>query len=135
MNFRPYECATRLTPSVVPRTKMHSFDSRALINRLTFSRADSYAVASSVELILNQRLMRRVCVKCHGERCDVCLQTGYHGRVPVLEWLRLDAAQREQLRTRGPAGVLPKHSIHDAARELVRTGVTDAAEFERIFSR
>jgi hypothetical protein len=31
--------------------------------------------------------------------------------------------------------VQPKHSIRDAARELVKSGVTNAAEFERIFSR
>jgi type II secretory ATPase GspE/PulE/Tfp pilus assembly ATPase PilB-like protein len=79
--------------------------------------------------------VRRVCAQCGGSRCEACLQTGYHGRVPVLEWLRLDATQRDQMRTRGPAAVPPKCSIRDAARELVKSGVTSADEFERVFSR
>jgi len=131
---------------------LHAGSCTGVIERLQMMCADSYAVASSIELILNQRLMRRVCERCGvgvqasacaadtlkrelQPACETCLQTGYHGRVPVLEWLRLDSAQREQLRARGPASVQPKHSIRDAARELVKSGVTDAAEFERIFSR
>jgi general secretion pathway protein E len=114
---------------------LHAGSCSGVIERLQTMCADTYAVASSVELILNQRLVRRVCEQCHGARCDACLQTGYHGRVPVLEWLRLDAAQREQFRARGLAALQPKQPIHDAARELVRGGVTNAAEFERLFSR
>jgi general secretion pathway protein E len=114
---------------------LHAGSCSGVIERLQTMCADTYAVASSVELILNQRLVRRVCEHCHGARCDACLQTGYHGRVPVLEWLRLNAAQREQFRARGLAALQPKQPIRDAARELVRGGVTNAAEFERLFSR
>ena len=132
---------------------LHAGSCSGVIERLQMMCADGYAVASSLELIVNQRLVRRVCERCRGARCDACSQTGYHGRVPVLEWLRphvppasrrAGAAEVEPPEifvpgTRRDAGgtlpVPPKHSIHDAARELVRTGVTDAAEFERIFSR
>ena len=137
---------------------LHAGSCNGVLERLQMMCPDSYAVASTVELILNQRLMRRVCERCQGARCESCLQTGYHGRVPVLEWLRpgesvppasgqvpeaSDAAtgqdaggtRREQLPQPSLARKSPKHSIRDAARALVRTGVTDAAEFERIFSR
>jgi type II secretory ATPase GspE/PulE/Tfp pilus assembly ATPase PilB-like protein len=114
---------------------LHAGSCGGVIERLLMMCADRFAVGSALELILNQRLLRRVCEQCRGARCEACLQTGYHGRVPVLEWLRFDNVQREQLRVQGPAAIQPKHSIRDAARELVKSGVTDAAEFERLFSR
>ena len=167
---------------------LHAGSCSGVIERLQTMCADTYAVASSVELILNQRLMRRVCVQCGGQverlalrgesaptdtvrsangpTCDTCFGTGYHGRVPVLEWLRLgesvppasrrveplgkssdvltaetparqDAGgtMREQFRTQGLSALQPRQPIREAARELVRSGVTNAAEFERLFSR
>ena len=114
---------------------LHAGSCHGVIERLQMMCPDHFAVASSVELILNQRLVRRVCTACRGARCEACLQTGYHGRVPVLEWLRLDAVQRDQLRARGPMAAQPKCSIRDAARELVKSGITNPEEFERIFSR
>jgi type II secretory ATPase GspE/PulE/Tfp pilus assembly ATPase PilB-like protein len=114
---------------------LHAGSCTGVIERLLMMCSDRFAVGSALELILNQRLLRRVCEQCRGARCEACLQTGYHGRVPVLEWLRFDSEQREQLRAKGPAAIQPKHLIRDAARELVKGGVTDAAEFERLFSR
>ena len=162
---------------------LHAGSCSGVIERLQTMCADTYAVASSVELILNQRLMRRVCVQCGAgvqasacsgdtlkrelqRDCETCFGTGYHGRVPVLEWLRLgesvppasrrveplgkssdvltaetptrpDAGgtMREQFRTHGLSALQPRQPIREAARELVRSGVTNAAEFERLFSR
>ena len=114
---------------------LHAGSCRGVVERLLTMCSDDYAVSAALELILNQRLMRRVCSECGGRRCEACAQTGYRGRVPVVEWLRFDSAQREQLRDRGPSIAEPKHNVADAARELVRSGVTDSAEFERIFSR
>jgi type II secretory ATPase GspE/PulE/Tfp pilus assembly ATPase PilB-like protein len=114
---------------------LHAGSCRGVVERLLTMCTDRYAVSAALELIFNQRLLRRVCDKCRGQRCDACAQTGYHGRVPVLEWLRVDTEQREQLRSHGPSILQPKHNIADAARGLVGAGVTDAAEFERIFSR
>ena len=42
---------------------------------------------------------------------------------------------REQFRTQGLSALQPRQPIREAARELVRSGVTNAAEFERLFSR
>ncbi len=114
---------------------LHAGSCHGVLERLRTMCADAFAVTSSMELIVNQRLVRRVCERCGGKRCEACLQTGYHGRVPVLEWLRLDATQRETLRTRGPGAVTPRVPIREAARALVLAGVTHAEEFERIFSR
>lgn len=116
-------------------TTLHAGSCSGVLQRLHSLCADHYAVAASTELILNQRLVRRWCEQCRGARCDACLHTGYHGRVPVVEWLKLDRAQRETLRTQGAHALQPKQSIREAARELVRQGNTSAEEFERLFSR
>ena len=96
---------------------------------------DLHAVASAVELILNQRLLRRVCRECNGAGCAACFATGYHGRVPVVEWCRVDDTVRAQLLARGAGAIQPVASLEVAAQELVKSGVTNAAERERIFGR
>jgi type II secretory ATPase GspE/PulE/Tfp pilus assembly ATPase PilB-like protein len=93
---------------------------------------DRFSVVSSVDLVLNQRLMRRRCQACTGEGCPACLQTGYRGRVPVLEWAKLDDPLRREIRARGPEAVQPKQTLERAARELVGQGLSDQVEFERI---
>src|ERR1051325_627971 len=75
---------------------LHAGSCRGVAERLLMMCPDAFAVASSLELIFNQRLVRRLCDRCQGARCDSCLGTGYHGRVPVMEWVRLDAVRREQ---------------------------------------
>lgn len=114
---------------------LHAGSCRGVVERLMTMCADRYAVSAALELVLNQRLLRRVCGQCNGARCNACANTGYRGRVPAVEWVNFDAILREQLRAGGPAVIQPKHSIADAARELVRDGVTNSDEFERIFSR
>jgi type II secretory ATPase GspE/PulE/Tfp pilus assembly ATPase PilB-like protein len=63
------------------------------------------------------------------------LQTGYRGRVPVVEWVRLTDAMRRQLREQGPEAIQPATSLETAARQLAEQGVTNAAECERMFGR
>lgn len=116
---------------------LHAGSCRGVLERLQMMCPDAYAVTSSVELILNQRLLRRVCRHCRGANavasptpseiapCEVCFGTGYHGRVPVVEWLRPKA----------PGDQATGPSLADAARALVAAGISDAAEFERLFSR
>jgi type II secretory ATPase GspE/PulE/Tfp pilus assembly ATPase PilB-like protein len=63
------------------------------------------------------------------------LETGYRGRVPVIEWVRVDEAARRQIREHGAVTVLPEHSLEAAAQELVEQGITSEAEYARILSR
>ena len=114
---------------------LHAGSCRGVMERLLAMASDRYAVGSAIELIFNQRLLRRRCAQCQGERCDGCLQTGYRGRVPVVEWFRFDEVGRKAFRDGGPDIVQPAVSIEEAARELVASGVTNANEFERLFSR
>jgi type II secretory ATPase GspE/PulE/Tfp pilus assembly ATPase PilB-like protein len=112
---------------------LHAGSCRGVFERLLVMCADHSAVASAVELVLNQRLIRKVCSACGGAGCPECLRTGYAGRAPLIEWLRVDAAQREQIRRRELSGLVPAQTLEAAARSLVHQGVTNEAEFKRIF--
>lgn len=114
---------------------LHAGSCQAVMERLLAMCHDSYVASSAIELIVNQRLLRRVCPQCHGARCDACLQTGYQGRVPVLEWFRFNDVSRQALRAGSAAAVKPEISLQQSGRKLVAGGITNAAEFERIFSR
>jgi len=95
--------------------------------------ADHSAVASAVELVLNQRLIRKVCSACDGAGCERCLGTSYNGRVPLVEWLRVDEKARDQIRRRELTALVPMQPLEASARLLVNQGVTNEAEFKRIF--
>ncbi|HKS38147.1 MAG TPA: ATPase, T2SS/T4P/T4SS family [Verrucomicrobiae bacterium] len=112
---------------------LHAGSCKGVFERLLVMCRDLYSVWSAVELVLNQRLVRRLCNKCGGAGCAECLKTGYRGRVPVVEWLRLDEALRTKARAEGLAAIKPMHSLDAAARGLVQQGVTNSAEFDRMF--
>ncbi|MDB6021020.1 MAG: Type secretion system protein [Pedosphaera sp.] len=112
---------------------LHAGSCRGVFERLQVLCADHSAVASATELVFNQRLMRRVCRACQGAGCNVCLSTGYQGRVPVVEWLNVDQALRGAIRRQELGQIAPQQSLETSARELLRQGVTNEAEHERIF--
>ena len=112
---------------------LHAGSCRGVFERLLTMCADHSAVASAVELILNQRLIRKVCETCDGSGCETCLQTGYCGRVPLVEWLRVDEKMREQIRRYELTTLAPKQTLEASARSLVNAGVTNEKEFQRIF--
>src|SRR5207249_3272905 len=69
---------------------LHAGSCKGVFERLLVMCRDHYAVWSAVELVLNQRLVRRLCGSCVGRGCADCFDTGYRGRTPVVEWLRVD---------------------------------------------
>ena len=112
---------------------LHAGSCRGVFERLLVMCPDYSAVASAVELVLNQRLIRKACSACDGEGCESCLRTGYNGRVPLVEWLRVDEKAREQIRRRELTALVPMQPLEASARALVNQGVTNEAEFKRIF--
>jgi type II secretory ATPase GspE/PulE/Tfp pilus assembly ATPase PilB-like protein len=112
---------------------LHAGSCKGVFERLLVMCADRYVVVSAVEMVLSQRLMRRRCRACGGQGCTACLQTGYHGRLPVVEWVRVDAALRQRLRAAGPDAIQPRHTLEQAARELIARGLSDQPEYERLF--
>jgi type II secretory ATPase GspE/PulE/Tfp pilus assembly ATPase PilB-like protein len=93
---------------------------------------DHSAVAASTELVLNQRLVRRLCEKCSGKGCAECLQTGYRGRLPLLEWLRVSDTMRRSIVARELDALTVQPSLAENARALAETGLTNTLEVQRV---
>lgn len=111
---------------------LHAGSCRGVFERLLTMCPDHSAVASAVELVLNQRLIRKLCPACDGAGCERCLHTGYHGRGPLVEWLRVDEPGRECVRRRELSALAPVENLEAGARSLVNQGVTNEAECKRI---
>lgn len=112
---------------------LHAGSCKGVFERLMVMCADRYAVITSVEMVLNQRLMRKLCNQCKGAGCAQCINTGYRGRIPLVEWVRVDAALRRTLRSEGPEKVSPARNLEQYARDVIARGLSDRKEFERIF--
>ena len=113
---------------------LHAGSCRGVWERLLLMCPDHSALPA-LELILNQRLVRRVCGSCGGTGCAACLHTGYRGRAPVVEWFRLDDAVRGQIRAQGAAAIQPALPLEAAAKKLVEQHITNSREYERLFHR
>ena len=111
---------------------LHAGSCRGVFERLLVLCADHSAVASSVELVLNQRLLRRLCAACSGQGCAECLGTRYRGRVPLVESLRLTEDLRRRVSLRDLEALTAQPSLADKARELVQAGRTDEVEVRRV---
>jgi type II secretory ATPase GspE/PulE/Tfp pilus assembly ATPase PilB-like protein len=113
---------------------LHAGSCKGVFERLLTMCPDHYAVWSAVELVLNQRLIRRLCSPCGGRGCTGCFDTGYHGRAPLAEWLRVDETLRRKLRDGGPEVIEPKRTLDTAARELLQRGLSDERERARVLT-
>jgi type IV pilus assembly protein PilB len=102
----------------------HTNDAPSAISRMVYMGVEPYLLASTVNLIIAQRLVRRICDKCktpvkieeeilqrinasivlpkdavfyHGAGCAACNHTGYLGRLPIFEFLAMDKQIRQTM--------------------------------------
>lgn len=111
---------------------LHAGSSKGVFERLLVLCPGASAVASSVELVLNQRLLRRLCPACSGKGCAECLGTRYRGRLPLVESLRLSDHLRQRVLARDLETLTAQPSLADKAKDLVQAGLTDEAEVRRV---
>ncbi len=111
---------------------LHAGSCRGVFERLLVMCRDHSAVASATELVLNQRLIRRLCPSCAGTGCDACLRTGYQGRAPLIEWIKLDETRRTALRTQNLAALQPQQTFEQEVQRLITAGITNEAEKRRL---
>lgn len=114
---------------------LHAGSCKGVFERLMVMCPDRFAVISVVELVLNQRLIRRLCPKCRGAGCETCLQTGYKGSVPLAEWVRVDQPLRARIRSQGVEAVKPEKSLDQSARELVERGLSNESDVRRVLGQ
>jgi len=111
---------------------LHAGSCRGVFERLLSMCDDRPAVAGATELVLNQRLIRKLCPDCAGSGCDACLETGYRGRAPVVEFIHPTDDVRASIRNGELNRIAPKSSLADAAKALLERGLVDQREITRI---
>lgn len=129
---------------------LHTNDAPSTVSRLMNMGIEPFLVATSVNLICAQRLVRRVCAKCKeevqvpektlldigyskdelkdvhimvGKGCDVCSGTGYKGRVGLYEVLRVTDDIRELILSGATALDLREQAIKNGMFTLRKSGL------------
>ncbi|MGD1915552.1 MAG: GspE/PulE family protein [Phycisphaerales bacterium] len=116
---------------------LHTNDAPGAMTRLLDMGVEPFLVSSSVEGVLAQRLVRRVCPHCavkyqpdaadlppgfepgedgmltRGEGCRECRHTGYRGRIGIYELMRSSDRLREDIMKGRGAGDIAKHALKD----------------------
>jgi general secretion pathway protein E/type IV pilus assembly protein PilB len=114
---------------------LHTNDASGATTRLLDMGVEPFLVSSSLEGVMAQRLVRRICAECghefepehaeippdmelpagaklrRGAGCRACRGTGYRGRVGVYELLRLTEEIREMIMERGNAQKIAASAI------------------------
>lgn len=74
---------------------LHTNSAVGAVTRLRDMGLPAYLIASVLEGVVAQRLLRRVCENCGGAGCATCQGTGAKGRAAAAEVLCMDAALRQ----------------------------------------
>jgi len=157
--IRDYETAeiavkAALTGHLVLST-LHTNDAPSTINRLLNMGIEPFMVASSVVLILAQRLARRICSQCkeevkvsqetlvtagfspseagtvkcfHGKGCQTCGTTGYKGRVALYEVMPVGEELRELVLQGGSADEIKRKAVELGMKTLRMSGLQKVRE-------
>ncbi|MES2314996.1 MAG: GspE/PulE family protein [Patescibacteria group bacterium] len=125
---------TALTGHLVLST-LHTNSALEAIPRLIDMGVDPYLLASTVSLIIAQRLVRNVCEICDTSGCDECRGTGYKGRSVIVEAYEPDQSMRDLIARREPVSAYVEYArshgyrtMFDDGMEKVEWGVTTQAE-------
>jgi len=141
--IRDYETAqiaiqASLTGHLVLAT-LHTNDAASAVTRLTDMGVEPFLLSSSLLGVLAQRLVRKLCVHCHGPGCSHCGLTGYQGRTGVFELMGANEdiralihnrAAESQIRDAALAGGMTL--MRDDGERLVREGITSREELIRV---
>ena len=154
-DFETAEIAVKaaLTGHLVLST-LHTNDAPSTISRLMNMGIEPFLVATSVNLICAQRLVRRICQNCKepldvpeqamldagysqeevattkiyvGKGCGTCNKNGYKGRVGLYEVMEINDELRELILVGASALELKKKAIDQGMLTLRRSGLTKAA--------
>jgi type IV pilus assembly protein PilB len=129
---------------------LHTNDAASAITRLIDMGVKPFLVASSIQAIMAQRLVRVICDNCKvidenpnqyhlqllgidqediekhpiykGTGCDQCQNTGFKGRLGIFEMAEMNNELRELAFTKAPATELKKAAIASGMRTLMDDG-------------
>jgi type II secretion system protein E len=126
---------------------LHTNDAPGAVTRLVDMKVEPYLVASSLEAVLAQRLVRVLCPHCKTEDksdttralkdqlgfsrdlqffravgCRECRNTGYHGRHGIFEWMDMNAEIQERILRNCSSGEIREAALRNGLRSLSDDG-------------
>ncbi|MGE3312359.1 MAG: GspE/PulE family protein [Limisphaerales bacterium] len=128
---------------------LHTNDAPSAFTRLIDMGIEPFLVASSVEAVLAQRLVRTICKHCKVEQpvdaaylrrigfpeaeigearfwkgagCELCRELGYQGRMGIYELLVVSEAVRPLIMNRSPATTIAQRAMEAGMRTLRTDG-------------
>ncbi len=129
-------------------TTLHANDSCSAVFRMLEMGVEPYLLAATLNGVVAQRLVRRLCPHCkkicadgtfEAVGCPECRGTGYSGRIALHEILHVDKNLRSLILTsrdldeiRSIALDAGLKTLADDALEKIRAGVTTLAEVRRV---
>jgi type IV pilus assembly protein PilB len=129
---------------------LHTNDAPGAVTRLIDMGVEPFMISSSLEGVLGQRLIRKVCMNCrtayepseavlgqlglsphdigdkqffYGKGCDACNNTGYKGRKGIYELLDITDPIRELINQRAPSVVLKQKAVELGMMTLREDGL------------
>ncbi|MGI9013014.1 MAG: GspE/PulE family protein [Phycisphaerales bacterium] len=131
-------------------TTLHTNDAPSSILRLVDLGIEPFLVTATLEAIVAQRLVRRICMQCkeeyepsetelmelnlrpsdiagrtlfRGRGCDHCNHSGYRGRRAIFEIMAVDDELREMIMNRGSTAALRVEAKRRGMKTLRQTGL------------
>ena len=140
-------------------TTIHTNDAPSTVARLVDLGLETFLITATMEGVLAQRLVRKICLRCkeafipstaqlmalsltpedvqgrqlfRGRGCDVCNQSGYRGRLGIFEIMVLDDEMREMIIQNASTQQIRRESLKRGMRTLRQAG--ELAVFDGITS-
>jgi type IV pilus assembly protein PilB len=134
---------------------LHTNDAPSTVTRLLNMGIEPFLVVGSLNVVVAQRLCRRICTDCkevhdapleeliacgiapssaekitlyRGKGCEYCNQTGYKGRVAIYEVMDITPGVRETILRNSSVDELKKQAIKDGMKTLRMCALTKVAQ-------
>ncbi|CAA6805133.1 MAG: General secretion pathway protein E, partial [uncultured Thiotrichaceae bacterium] len=135
---------------------LHTNDAASAVTRLMDMGIEDYLITSTVNCVLAQRLVRRLCPQCreakpvmaemdkeiglrqyqpegelrlwHAKGCSACGHTGYKGRSAIHEVLVINDDIRRRVLNHADAGVIQEEARNSGMRTMYEDGLLKALQ-------
>lgn len=101
-----------------------------------------HELAGTLRALMSQRLIRKQCLSCYGQKCELCHQTGYKGRQVIAEIVTCDQYFQQLCSQNSSLSSLEQWrqslsswKLEDLKKHYVATGITDEREIQRVFGK
>ena len=110
-------------------SSIHADNANGTLSRLKHMGANLSEINTNIELIIAQRLIRKLCKNCHGgdDNCLSC-NKGYKGQQGVFEMIQAPIKVMENK-------LVGSYTMLDAAKRLLAKTITDIKELQRVFAK